>query len=551
MGAFQWRDRGLDATEGRAVSEAASIAGYLDAAARERAAASPDDVIAVRIIGAGRGASVAGLAMADLASATTPAPLRLGWHSLTLIDPTPATPGAAFAGPGPLGRLSRLAASWFAARASDPSLVIPADVQQADVYFERSGRSTSLADRLAGTPTSFRVPSMGSTQPTYHDVSARARGLSGLEAAYLKRVAPSLARQTAASLGRVVTAAAAARRPRARASAASLDRRALESAIPSRHLADRVFHLVRRAARLIARARPAAAAAIEQAFQDVAANAPATTTTTATEPTTALLTTFSCDVAALTGQTPAPVPGVQQTHPTGALPEVPTAATTVPHATSADPTADAVVDLRSAFLDDPNFATPFDQQYEDCSANSLAGAIDYLIATDPSLGALNTQGFEPSRLFLFYNTRFIEGDPFSDAGTYQSDAVRVAEAQGLTSEGSPTSDSTGATWPYPGPDSPDVKKQYEVNPGADNAVTGPLYTVTSASAFPTDSTLDDMKAVLNNHQVFTFWTNCDFFPQDNQHWPGFQPGQTPTLPAPPDQTPSPDDGHFMLCVGYD
>jgi len=216
---------------------------------------------------------------------------------------------------------------------------------------------------------------------------------------------------------------------------------------------------------------------------------------------------------------------------------------------SSSATSPLRVGLGKALLNDPTFATPYDQgsSLGDCGVNALAGAIDYLIATATQgpLYALKTQGFQPSRLFLYYNTLFAEyrGEPnakWDNEPTVLKYAIHTAATQGMISEGSPTSDSTGATLPY---------GSAIVTPSAADYATGPLYRISDYHNIDND-TLADMKKTLKKKEVFTFWVNTTDFPLSNSDWPGFESGQLPTLPK-PSGTPNQDDGHFMLAVGYD
>ncbi len=221
---------------------------------------------------------------------------------------------------------------------------------------------------------------------------------------------------------------------------------------------------------------------------------------------------------------------------------------------SSSATSPLPVGLGKALLDDENgdgkhpFATPYNQgSLADCGVNALAGAIDYLIATQKSLAGLKAQDFLPSRLFLYYNTLFAQyrGEPnakWDNEPTVQSYAIHTAATQGMISEGSSTSDSTGETLPY-------GKKI--VTPSAADYATSPLYRISDYQAFPNNATLADMKKTLNNNEVFTFWANAVNFPSNNSEWPGFQKGQLPMLPEPSKQAHQEVDGHFMLVVGYD
>lgn len=73
-----------------------------------------------------------------------------------------------------------------------------------------------------------------------------------------------------------------------------------------------------------------------------------------------------------------------------------------------------------------------------CTANSMAGLLEYLLAKQ--LGGWKKPGvFLPSRLAIYYEERKLEGTIQSDAGAVVSDSVRVALTCGAASE---------SLWPY-------------------------------------------------------------------------------------------------------
>src|ERR1700726_1040573 len=86
------------------------------------------------------------------------------------------------------------------------------------------------------------------------------------------------------------------------------------------------------------------------------------------------------------------------------------------------------VDLR------PNCPPVYDQgQLGSCTANAIAGAIEY-----DQLKQGKTP-FTPSRLFIYYGEREIEGDVGQDNGAEIRDGIKVVSQQGVPSE---------TDWPY-------------------------------------------------------------------------------------------------------
>ena len=105
-------------------------------------------VIDLHLIGHSRGGAVISQAEIDLqaleASGQHPdlAGLQAGWTRMTFLDPHPAAnlPGAAFysASGGPLGKLVTRTYTTFQADTNDPPAVVPAGVQQSEVYFQHA-----------------------------------------------------------------------------------------------------------------------------------------------------------------------------------------------------------------------------------------------------------------------------------------------------------------------------------------------------------------------------------------------------------------------------
>jgi C1A family cysteine protease len=78
---------------------------------------------------------------------------------------------------------------------------------------------------------------------------------------------------------------------------------------------------------------------------------------------------------------------------------------------------------------------PYDQgNLGSCTANAVAGAVEYLFHVQP--GQID---FMPSRLFIYYNERELEGTTEVDAGASIRDGVRAMEYKGVCSE---------SIWPY-------------------------------------------------------------------------------------------------------
>jgi C1A family cysteine protease len=87
------------------------------------------------------------------------------------------------------------------------------------------------------------------------------------------------------------------------------------------------------------------------------------------------------------------------------------------------------VDLR------PGFPPPYDQgELGSCTANAIAGALQFL---EQKEGAASPE--MPSRLFIYYNERALEGSVGSDSGAQIRDGIKTVVKEGFCPE---------QMWPY-------------------------------------------------------------------------------------------------------
>jgi C1A family cysteine protease len=94
------------------------------------------------------------------------------------------------------------------------------------------------------------------------------------------------------------------------------------------------------------------------------------------------------------------------------------------------------VDLRNRFP-----THPFDQgELGSCTANAIAGAIEF------DLHKQNLATFTPSRLFIYYNERAIEGHVDFDSGAQIRDGLKSVAKQGVCKEGNVGE--PPPAWPY-------------------------------------------------------------------------------------------------------
>jgi C1A family cysteine protease len=94
------------------------------------------------------------------------------------------------------------------------------------------------------------------------------------------------------------------------------------------------------------------------------------------------------------------------------------------------PTVDpSTISLPSKVDLSPNFQAAFDQgNLGSCVLNALAGIIQYLLWLE------KLPIFMPSRLFMYYNVRKLEGDVNTDGGCQCRDAIKVYNSQGVCDE---------------------------------------------------------------------------------------------------------------------
>lgn len=174
------------------------------------------------------------------------------------------------------------------------------------------------------------------------------------------------------------------------------------------------------------------------------------------------------------------------------------------------------VDLRG------QFPAVYDQgQLGSCTANALAGAIEYQLARE-KLDSV----FTPSRLFIYYYERAERGTIPFDSGASIREGVQAISTQGYPPE---------SVWPYD-------PSQFAVTPDAEAqaAATGhKLF-----QAFCLQQNLDHIRSSLADQEPVVFgMTVFESFESPAVAASGDVP-----LPTPAEAT---IGGHAMLIVGYD
>ena len=174
------------------------------------------------------------------------------------------------------------------------------------------------------------------------------------------------------------------------------------------------------------------------------------------------------------------------------------------------------VDLR------PSCPPVYDQgQLGSCTANAIAGALEFDEMKE-SLASV----VMPSRLFIYYNERAMEGTTATDSGAQIRDGIKTVTAQGACSE---------SEWPY------DITK-FAVQPPANCYQDAPQNRALSYQRV--SHSLNLMRACLASGYPFVFgMTVYESFESQAVA----QSGQVP-MPAPNEQSLG---GHAVLAVGYD
>lgn len=176
----------------------------------------------------------------------------------------------------------------------------------------------------------------------------------------------------------------------------------------------------------------------------------------------------------------------------------------------------AAVDLRS------KFPPPYDQgQLGSCTGNAIAAAVQFGRRKQKQ-----KPDFIPSRLFIYYNERAMEGTVKVDGGAQIRDGIKSVVKQGACSE---------KTWPYQISD-------FTVKPPAAAFKEGSKYEVTSYSRLT--PALTQLKGCLASGYPFVFgFTVYESFESVAVAKSGAMP-----MPAASEKVLG---GHAVAAVGYD
>lgn len=170
----------------------------------------------------------------------------------------------------------------------------------------------------------------------------------------------------------------------------------------------------------------------------------------------------------------------------------------------------------------PGCPAVYDQgQLGSCTANAAAGAFEF------DLKRQGLTDFEPSRLFIYYNERVIDGDVKTDAGSQLRTAAKTLNKDGVCAE---------AAWPY-------IVSKFAKKPGASCYTKAKKNVSTSYQALD-NTNLTQLKTCLASGSPFILgFTVYASFESDAVA----QTGNVP-MPAPHESVLG---GHAVMCVGYD
>lgn len=169
----------------------------------------------------------------------------------------------------------------------------------------------------------------------------------------------------------------------------------------------------------------------------------------------------------------------------------------------------------------PSCPPVYDQgQLGSCTANAIAAAIAFDQCKQ------NTQQFTPSRLFIYYNERALEGTTASDSGAMIRDGIKAVAEQGSCPE---------PMWPY-------VEQNFAEHPPAQCYKTGKTHPAVQYSRVAQN--MVQLKACLAAGYPFVFgFTVYESFESD-------QVAQTGIAPMPASSETA-IGGHAVIAVGYD
>jgi C1A family cysteine protease len=163
-------------------------------------------------------------------------------------------------------------------------------------------------------------------------------------------------------------------------------------------------------------------------------------------------------------------------------------------------------------------------QLVSCTANAIAGAIEFDLKNQPQKTPRDI--FNPSRLFIYYNEREIEGTVNTDSGAMIRDGIKTCVKQGAPHE---------TLWPYDIANFTEQPSQPAFDDGLKHRLLSYQRLVQN---------LNQMKGCLASGYPFVFgFTVYESFESQEVASSGMVP-----MPSPNEQQLG---GHAVLAVGYD
>ncbi len=162
----------------------------------------PNDVIDVHLIGHSRGSVVIDLAMNQLLAAPPDEQLAHGYYKLTFLDPHPAN-AQTIPDSSTASSLLFLAYSFFELWVHDPSIEVPARVNQVEEYYEQNAitslssatelvSKTEYALNLTGDPSQITIDDPIGTLTNIYNLSSLGLGHSEVHDYYMEFIVPTL-----------------------------------------------------------------------------------------------------------------------------------------------------------------------------------------------------------------------------------------------------------------------------------------------------------------------------------------------------------------------
>lgn len=155
-----------------------------------------------------------------------------------------------------------------------------------------------------------------------------------------------------------------------------------------------------------------------------------------------------------------------------------------------------------------------------CTANAIGGALEYAQKKQKQ------KAFMPSRLYIYYNERSIEGSIASDAGAQLRDGIKVVNRWGACRE---------EIWPY-------FPERFATKPSVDCYTEGMKHQALAYQRLTQN--VQQMKGCLASGFPFVF----GFMVYQSLMTPQVAKSGDAVMPGPGEQ---PVGGHAVMAVGYD